>query len=536
MDLHDLSREELLYELNSLHRRIAELETVQPPEYHPQCLMPGLRHNQLFHAQAALPMSDGYFATIFNSIPIAITLTSFPDPYFISVNNSFTNMFGYSRDDVMGRTSHDIRFWERQEYREAFFRQLALHRQLHNIEVNFRTRNGIIKTGLISAELIEMNGQTYMVSGIVDITDRKQAEESLQQSRANLRRRNQEFEALSELHQQVVDFMPDLVFRLDAAGSIRYYHCPTARLQGLAPAIVVGQNIANLLPEQTTRLLMGSLLTALATEKPQEIEYEMTRGDQDYHFEARVVPTSENEVLIVIRDVSDTVKLKHELARLAQLNLVGELAASIGHEVRNPMTTVRGFLQLLSGKDECQPYRDYFDLMVDELDRANTIISEFLSLARGKTAPLEEQNLNEIVTVLTPLIQSDAIMQNKFLHLDLDPALPDMSMHSQEIRQLILNLARNGLEAMTPQGTLTLGTKLEGEEIVLSIRDQGCGIPSSMIEKLGTPFFTTKDKGTGLGLAVCYNIAAKHKARLKVDTSPKGTTFYIRFNLAAAGR
>lgn len=536
MDLQDLSREELLYELQSLHRRIAELETVHGREREPQSLMPGLQHNQLFHAQTALPMSDGYFATIFNNIPIAITLTSFPEAYFISVNNSFTSIFGYSREDVMGRTSSDIRFWERLEHREAFFRQLAMHRQLHNVEVNFRARDGQIKSGLISAELIEMNGQAYMVTGIVDITDRKQAEQALQQSRATLRRRNQEFEALSELHAQVVNFMPDLMFRLDAAGIVLHYHAATSRLQGVAPSVVIGQNIRDLLPEETSRLIMGSMLTALATGDAQNIEYEMTRGDQDYYFEARVVPSAAAEVLLVVRDVSDTVKLKHELARLAQLNLVGELAASIGHEVRNPMTTVRGFLQLLSGKDECAAYRDYFDLMVEELDRANTIISEFLSLARGKTAPWEEQNLNHIVSVLTPLIQADAIMQNKFIQLDLDPAVPDMVMHSKEIRQLILNLARNGLEAMNANGILTMRTRIDGSEIVLSIEDQGSGIPAALLSKLGTPFFTTKDKGTGLGLAVCYNIAAKHKAQIKVDTGSQGTTFYIRFNPAAVKR
>lgn len=226
--------------------------------------------------------------------------------------------------------------------------------------------------------------------------------------------------------------------------------------------------------------------------------------------------------------------LQHELSRLAQLNLVGELAASIGHEVRNPMTTVRGFLQLLSGKDECRSFRDYFTLMIEELDRANTMISEFLSLARNNIVKTEAQDLNQIITLLAPLIHSDAIMQDKFFHLELDASLPKLLLHGCEIRQLILNLARNGLEAMKAHGTLTLRTWLDEKTPVLSIQDQGSGIPVDIIAKLGTPFLTTKEKGTGLGLAVCYNIAAKHKAVLNVESDTNGTVFHLRFSQTAA--
>ncbi|MDR9788301.1 MAG: ATP-binding protein [Peptococcaceae bacterium MAG4] len=99
----------------------------------------------------------------------------------------------------------------------------------------------------------------------------------------------------------------------------------------------------------------------------------------------------------------------------------------------------------------------------------------------------------------------------------------------QEIRQLILNLVRNGLEAMPARKKLTISTYLEEDEVVLAVQDEGRGIGSEMLDKLGTPFFTTKEHGTGLGLAVCYSIAARHNARIEVDTGTGGTTFYVRF-------
>ncbi len=102
-------------------------------------------------------------------------------------------------------------------------------------------------------------------------------------------------------------------------------------------------------------------------------------------------------------------------------------------------------------------------------------------------------------------------------------------LDEKEIRQLILNLARNGLEAMSGSGKITIKTFMDGEEVVLVVRDEGNGIKPDDLEKMGTPFFTTKENGTGLGLATCYSIIDRHKAEIQIDTSPSGTTFFVRF-------
>jgi len=223
-------------------------------------------------------------------------------------------------------------------------------------------------------------------------------------------------------------------------------------------------------------------------------------------------------------------KMENEMARLDRLNLVGEMAASIGHEVRNPMTTVRGFLQLLSGKKDCLQYKEYFDLMIDELDRANSIITEYLSLAKNKPIDLKTNNLNSIIQAIQPLIQADALKCDQHIKIDLNETT-DLLMDEKEVRQVILNLARNGFEAMSPGGMLTIKTFKEGGEVVLAVQDQGKGIDPGSLDKIGTPFFTTKDFGTGLGLAVCYSIAARHNAVVDIETSSGGTTFYIRFKI-----
>jgi signal transduction histidine kinase len=116
------------------------------------------------------------------------------------------------------------------------------------------------------------------------------------------------------------------------------------------------------------------------------------------------------------------------------------------------------------------------------------------------------------------------------MKINLDLGKPPMTVIDQkEIRQVIINLARNGLEAMLSGGTLTIGTTVEEDEIILYVKDEGPGMKPEDIEKIGKPFFTTKETGTGLGLAVCYSIAARHNARLEVETGQKGTTFKMKF-------
>lgn len=221
-----------------------------------------------------------------------------------------------------------------------------------------------------------------------------------------------------------------------------------------------------------------------------------------------------------------------EMARLDRLNIVGEMAASIGHEVRNPLTTVRGFLQYFKGKKEYSAHISQFDLMIEELDRANSIITEYLSLAKNKKIDLAHTDLNSVILGLHPLIQASALQQGKQVHLDLDyPAT--IKADANEIRQCLLNLTRNGLEAVDKGGSIVIATRVEGGKVLLFVKDTGKGIPPDIIDKIGTPFLTTKENGAGLGLAVCYKIIERHGATVELETSAAGTTFIIKFALFA---
>lgn len=231
-----------------------------------------------------------------------------------------------------------------------------------------------------------------------------------------------------------------------------------------------------------------------------------------------------------ITDITKQKEMEEEMAKLDRLNMIGQMAAGISHEFRNPITTVRGFIQMLSGRRELAGIKEYFDIMLEEIDRANSIISEFLTLSKNKVLNLQKKNINVCIKRLFPMIQAGAFNDDKYVKLEL-AEVPDICMDEGEIRQLVLNLVRNALEASPSGGTVTIGTYRDNGQVVLAIKDEGKGIPSDILDKLGTPFFTTKENGTGMGLVVCYRIVERHKANISIDTGPAGTSFYVRFDV-----
>ena len=223
-----------------------------------------------------------------------------------------------------------------------------------------------------------------------------------------------------------------------------------------------------------------------------------------------------------------------KMTRLDRLNIIGEMAAGIAHEVRNPMTTVRGLLQFMGNKQEFANQKEKFSLMIDEIDRANKIITEFLSLAKNRAMNFSENNLNDIIRDIYPLIQADALRNNSDIKISLGDISP-LFLDQDSIHQLILNMVRNGLDAMPTGGLIHIITAQNEKKVVLSIKDHGLGIPKEDIDKLGTPFFTTKDHGTGLGLAVCYRIVHRHEATLSINSElGEGTVFTIEFKPISA--
>lgn len=343
----------------------------------------------------------------------------------------------------------------------------------------------------------------------------------------------------------VIEQSSDVIAQLDRTS--RHLYVNTAmRLYGIEPEQARGKTWEELgVPTKVRNRWMKCLEQVFQTGEQYAFESGVPMPEKEpVYLCVRLLPEfaadgSVESVIYVARDITQTVlseqkyaahieKMDQEIARLGGLNLVGRLAASIGHELRNPMTTVRGFLQLLNNQESDAKRQGFFKIMIEELDRANTIISEYLSLAKEKPTELKKASLNVIIEKLHPLMQGAAFQCNREILCLLGDDVPAM-LAEHEIRQLILNLVKNGLEATPVHGCVTIKTYHDGDRLVLQIQDEGGGMPVQVLEKIGTPFFTTKANGTGLGLTVCYSIAKRHQAAIDVQSNAAGTTFCVRF-------
>lgn len=355
-----------------------------------------------------------------------------------------------------------------------------------------------------------------------DITKRKQAEESLRLSKEILSKAFHSSPSMMGIKR-----VDNLVY-VDVNESF-------ARCTGYSREEIIGRSVVelNIWSESENQHNKTIMETLQREGKISNIENEFRTksGETRVALISAVIIKigGTDHILVTANDITELKKFQKEMAQLSRLNLIGQMAAGIGHEIRNPMTTIRGFLQLLSRKEDCAPYKNYYDIMIEELDRCNSIITEFLSLGQSKSIQLKQNNLNKVVESLFPLMMADALNRDQNINLELGK-VSDLMLNENEIRQLILNLVRNGLEAMPAGGTLNIKTYLEKENVVLLVQDQGKGIDFKVLEKIGTPFFTTKKDGIGLGLAVCYSIAARHQAQIEVKTTSSGTTFLVYFN------
>ncbi len=288
---------------------------------------------------------------------------------------------------------------------------------------------------------------------------------------------------------------------------------------------LVGKNIWDEYGDNIDYLTHDKLQEAVREKKP--VHWEDLSAQDNKYYEYHAYPFTQG-ISVFFRDVTESKRQEAELVRLERLNLIGQLAAGISHEVRNPLTTVRGFLQMLELRSDSSQNKEYMEIMISEIDRANEIITDFLSLARVNAESTKQENINDIVMRIFPMIQADAFNSDKdvVLHLQETPAI---ELNESEMRQLILNLVRNGLEETPRGGQVIIRTFTQENQVILTIKDQGRGIPQEIQEQIGTPFMTTKETGTGLGLAISMGIASRHKARFEFETGETGTTFYIKF-------
>jgi two-component system, sporulation sensor kinase E len=242
--------------------------------------------------------------------------------------------------------------------------------------------------------------------------------------------------------------------------------------------------------------------------------------------------------IFMIDDLTEMLVMREAIDRNEKFALIGQFAAGIAHEIRNPLTTVYGFLQLYSsGSVQHDSFQDLTrHLLLPEIGRANGILSDFLLVSRP-TAPLRiKVDTKAFVDDVVRLVESEAHLRGVELHVESAEELPPLQVDVQQMKQVFLNLCKNGFDVTPAGGGLTLRVQAEGSMVQFSVIDEGPGISSEDVSHIFEPFYTTKDHGTGLGLPISHRIVEGHGGSLKVRSQVGvGTTFVISIPFVEVG-
>lgn len=234
--------------------------------------------------------------------------------------------------------------------------------------------------------------------------------------------------------------------------------------------------------------------------------------------------------------VSSLTSVHLELRQKEKLAVIGQMAAGIGHEIRNPLSSLKGFTQLQQERNPNS--NDFYPIMIQEIDRINSIVNDLMYLGKPKEIKFDKANIEEIIAYTLSITQQQAERHCVTIETKIAGPLPPLDCDSLQLKQVFINLIKNAIESMLNGGKITINVKvLDGKKMNISIQDEGCGIDEDSIPNLGEPFFTTKSDGTGLGLMVSNQIVQDHQGEITIKSSVgKGTMVNVTVPISQTNR
>ncbi len=276
------------------------------------------------------------------------------------------------------------------------------------------------------------------------------------------------------------------------------------------------------------------LSDVLNSELPRLIGIQLTYGYAVYPDDARakddLILVAEKNLFSMKREI--WLKREEHMFRAEKLKVVGELASGMAHEIRNPLTTIKGFLQISSANGYI--VEPWYDLIMDEITRMSELTAEFLQFSKPHATQFKVQSLNDCIQRVISLMESESTRLGHKIQFQHEPSPVYVLMDQDKMVQLLLNLVKNAFEAMNDEGEVTIRLYHADNHAVVEVQDTGKGIPESELDKVFHPFYTTKEHGTGLGLSICHKIVQDHGGTIELEsTSSAGTNFRITLPLAS---
>jgi PAS domain S-box-containing protein len=371
---------------------------------------------------------------------------------------------------------------------------------------------------------------TLLMTGMWWLLQRKKAEEILTTA----------IQRGKVIQARLIDTCMDGIIANDRDGNILIFNDNAARILGYSPDEIIGKfNVRDLYPEGLARDIKMKIYDPAYGEIGILENYETAVRHKDgtlipVWLSARLLYDNGREIGVIghFRDLRERKRMEEELLSHDRLVMLGKMAAHISHEIKNPLMIIGGFARQMRDNLEAEPHkkREKLDIIIGEIKRLETFLSEVGSYTRFSEPKKSPGNLNVLVKETCRLLEPSLKENNIAVNLELDPALPEASFDPDHIRQVLLNIIKNAIEAMAAGGELTVTTGRSAEGVFATIADTGEGIPPDLMDKLFQPFFSSKPKGSGLGLAISKKIMEAHEGKITVASKPgSGTKVSLLF-------
>ncbi len=514
-------------EVSLLKKRIAELERLEA-EYK--------------RAEAALAQSEERFRKAFYTSPDSININRLADGMYVSINEGFLRITGYTEEEILGKTSLELNIWAESEDRRRLIEGLKKSGKVENLDAAFRMKNGELRHGLMSASVIDLSGVPHILSITRDITHRRRMEDALRES-------EKKFRDLAEL-------LPQGVYEANGQGRLTYANRFGLDLfgytqeeleKGLAAADFIALRDRAKAIETMARIMRG---------RPGKVaEYLAVRKNgEEFPVLIHSIPILKDGRTLGIRgiivDITGRKRLEAQLLQAQKLEAIGTLAGGIAHDFNNLLMGIQGNMALMAMElDEHHPHRERLSLIEDYVKRGAGLTRQLLGFARGGRYEIHPADMNKIVSKTATMFGRP--QKEISIHCKLETDIRMVEADEGQMEQVFLNLFVNSWQAMPDGGEIYLETRNvclddaftrpfsnpSGAYVKVAVTDTGIGMDEETKRRIFDPFFTTKEvgMGTGLGLAMVYGIVKGHGGMIDVESEPgRGTT--VNIYLPASGK
>ena len=467
-------------------------------------------------------------ADIVASLPDAVVITG-ADRRVLAANEAGAQLLGWQMDKVVGQLIADhVTAAEQAHVAAREDKVLAGEPQRYETRiVNHQT--GEERDVSVSSGPFRVNGELIgTVATLRDITDPKRAQDTLARSEARYR--------------HLVESASDAIVTLDANGRFTTVNHAAENISGYKREELVGQWFAPMLPDDDLPKALAHFQQALSGETGLfESQFYRKDGEVRTISITYSTPQKDEEVLCLIRDVTDQKMLQEQLIQSEKMSAIGQLVSGVAHELNNPLAGISAFAQLLLAEKRFPPdQRTAAETIYSEARRASRIVQNLLTFARQHKAEKVPTAINQVLDDTLELRGYELRVRGIDVRREYDESIPETMADAHQLQQVFLNLITNAEQAMEQRDghhhRLTVRTRRNAEAIRIEVEDTGAGIPANLIERIFNPFFTTKPtgSGTGLGLSISLGIVREHEGRIWAENPPQaGARFVVELPITS---